>query len=227
MKKTRKNPSFPMPPAHAKLVDQLAKGLRPVPAPVSLAFQWMVWAVLNLALLGFFLSQFHLRPDLGAPSFWGSALLMLVGAGLAAYAALEAGVPGEERKGRWKFWAAVLAWGCALAWTFMALPGEWKAYAPVMAPDSCFAVVLELGVLCGAILFFFLKRTAPLRPFRAGFGAGVSAFLVGLAAVSLHCPSGNLFHILMEHFLPVLVYALLVAALTAGWLAGWKKKPIE
>lgn len=226
MKKT-KNPSFPMSAAHTRLVDRLAKDLKPVPAPVPLVLQWMVWAVLNIMLLGLFLSRFHMRPDLGAPSFWGTISLMLVGAGLAAYGALEAGVPGEGRKGRWKFGVAVAAWGSALAWTFMALPGEWSVYAPVLAPDSCFAVVLEVGVLCGVILFFFLKRTAPLRPFRAGFWAGASAFLMGLAAVSLHCPSGNLFHILMEHFLPVLVYALLVALLTVGWLSGWKRKPIR
>ena len=41
MKKT-KNPSFPMPVAHARLVDRLAKDLKPVPAPVSLAIQWMI-----------------------------------------------------------------------------------------------------------------------------------------------------------------------------------------
>ncbi|HVZ80756.1 MAG TPA: NrsF family protein [bacterium] len=225
--KKKKKPSFPMPAAHRKLVDRLSRDLKPVPPPVSLTFQWMVWAILNIALLGLFLAQFHLRSDLGALSFWGAILLMLVGAGLAAYGALEAGVPGEEGRGRWKFWAAVFAWGCALAWTFLALPGEWKVYTPVLSPDSCFAVVLEMGVLFGAILFFFLKKTAPLRPFRAGLWAGASAFLMGLAAVSLHCPSGNLFHILMEHFLPVLVYAFLVALLTAGWLSKWRKKPLS
>jgi hypothetical protein len=223
----KKNSTFSMPSNHARLVDDLTKNLKPVPRLWSLGLQWVLWAVANLVILVLFLNAAHLRPDAWNPSFLSIVLLILMGAGLAAYGALESGVPGEEQKGRWKFWTAVLLWAGALGWTFMAVPWSWEAYPPVMACNSCFAIVLEIGVLCGGVLMFFLKRSAPLKPYRAGLWAGLSAFLMGLAAITLHCPSGNLFHILMEHFLPVLVYAFLVAALTAGWLSGWRRKPLN
>jgi hypothetical protein len=183
---------------------------------------------MSLVLFVIFFHLLPMRSDLhgGDSVAGGQVLFILAGAGLAAWAALESSVPAESLRGRWQAKTALFLWALAAVWALTASPGPWTAYWPALSMHSCFVAVFLSGLVSWAGLVLLLARNAPTRAFRAGLWAGLSAFLLGLGAVTLHCPSGDLFHVCMEHFLPVLIYSGVMAWAGVGWLSGWKKKPL-
>ncbi len=219
-----------MPAIHGRTVERLARHVEPVP-PVAAPFvQWALGWGLALAAAGILFTHLSLRPDLGGqlrtPSFLLLVFLLVAGSALAAWGSLESSLPAEEKKGRWK---AALAWALwilsALVFLFF-LPSTGKAEGDSLMATPCFAVVLVAGTLAWAGLGLLISRNAPLHPRRTAFWAGLSSFLLGSAVVTLHCASTNPTHVLLEHFLPVLVYSLLVSWAGFSWFSRWKKKPL-
>ncbi len=84
------------------------------------------------------------------------------------------------------------------------------------------ATCLKAGVLGGAVaalpLWLVLRRGAVLSPAQAGAAIGLFAGLVGTAALEMHCPNLNAWHILVGHLGAPVVCSL--AGLTVGLVAG-------
>lgn len=219
-----------MPAIHDLTVERLARHVEPAPPVAATFVQWVLGWGLALVAAGIVFAPLSLRPDLGGqlrtPSFLLLVFLLVAGSALAAWGSLESSLPAEEKKGRWK---AALAWALwilsGLIFLFL-LPSTGKMEEDHLMAYPCFAVVLAAGTLAWAGLGLLVGRNAPLHPRRTGLWAGLSSFLLGSAVVTLHCASTNPTHVLLEHFLPVLVYSLLVSWAGLAWLSRWKKKPL-
>ncbi len=220
-----------MPVVHGQAVERLASGLRPVKSPMPIWGQWLLWVAGMGTLAALVFSRLSLRGDL---SVNGSALvfdfmvfLIFAGAALAAWGALDAGIPGGEAKGKWKVGSAMLLYGLAFLLFLLGQPWETAGYSFHIAFSSCFVAVFLVGLVSWMGLGLLIRANAPLDSRRAGVWAGISAFLVGLGFITLHCGSHNLAHICLEHFLPVLAYSWLTGWLGYRWLCSWKRKPLE
>lgn len=215
---------------HGQAVEKLTHGLKPVKAPLPLWSQWLFWMAGILALTAFVVSRVSLRGDLQSLSALAYDLLVVlvfVGAALAAWGALEASVPAGEAKGRGKTRLALLLYGLAFLLFLFFLPWNMEDYPHHPLALSCFVVSLLVGLAAWIGLGLLIRHNAPLNPRRVGVWAGISAFLVGLGVVTLHCGSHNLAHVCLEHFLPVVVYSWLVGWLGLRWFSSWKRKPLE
>jgi hypothetical protein len=216
-----------MPVVHHQMVDQLSAGLQPVRPLWPPWAQWSLWVVLAVgvtaAALGWLPFRADLAQNLGLFPFDALLFCLFGGALLAAWGAIESSVPAEEERGRRKILAA-LGLGCGAFILFLLfLPWQIGHYMDHTSRLPCFVIVLGTGCLVWFPLAFLLARNAPLEPVRAGFGAGVAAFLVGSGIITLHCDSRDLVHILVEHFLPVLLYSYLVSWIGIVWLSKWKR----
>lgn len=218
-----------MPPIHGQAVERLAQGLRPAKTPMPLWGQWLCWIVVIGGLTALYLSQVSLRDDMQSLSSFTYDLLValiFVGAALAAWGALEASIPAGESKGKGKARLAFLLYGLAFLLFILFFPWNMENYPHHPLHLSCFVISLLVGVVAWVGLGLLIRHNAPLNAKRVGVWAGVSAFLVGLGVVTLHCGSHNIAHVCLEHFLPVVVYSWLVGWLGYRWLCSWKRKPL-
>lgn len=229
-KKTLKtNKGFPA--VHGQTVERLTQGLRPAKAPMPLWGQWLFWTIGISALVTIFLNRTLLRDDLednlGRLSYISMVILIFVGAALAAWGALEASIPAGESKGKGKARLAFLLYGLAFMLFILFLPWNMENYPHHPLYLSCFVMSLFVGLAGWVGLGLLIRHNAPLNPGRVGVWAGVSAFMVGLGVVTLHCGSHNLAHVCLEHFLPVLAYSWLTGWLGYRWISSWKRKPLS
>jgi len=218
------------PAAHEGAVERMIHGLRPVKTPMPIWAQWLCWVAPVLALTVFLLSRVSLRDDMPSlsPVIYNLLVLFIfMGAALAAWGVLESSIPAGEAKGKWKTRVAIVLYGLAFLLFVLFLPWDMENYPHHPLYLSCFVVSLVVGLVAWAGLGLLIRHNAPLNSGRTGIWAGVSAFLVGLGVVTLHCGSHNLAHVCLEHFLPVLVYSLLVGWLGSRWLCAWKRKPLS
>ncbi|HJT25275.1 MAG TPA: NrsF family protein [bacterium] len=218
------------PAVHGQVVERLAQSLAPVKAPMPLWFQWLCWIIGISALTVLLLSRVSLRddmPSLSPATYDPLVALIFVGAALAAWGALEASIPAGEAKGKGKARTALLLYGLAFLLFMIFLPwNNTDNYPRHPLHLSCFVISLLVGLVAWIGLGLLIRHNAPLNAKRVGFWAGVSAFLVGLGVVTLHCGSHNIAHVCLEHFLPVLVYSWLVGWLGYRWISSWKRKPL-
>jgi hypothetical protein len=233
MKKTNRSIKIQkgMPQVHGEAVQRLTHGLKPVKPLMPLWVQWLCWVAGIAALVALYMARISFREDfadnIARPSYGLMVVLIFLGAALAAWGAIEASIPAGESKGRWKYWLAILLYGSAFLLFVVFLPwdsAENYPHHPLLS--SCFLSVLLVGTVGWLGLGLLIRHNAPLNAPRVAFWAGISAFLVGLEVVTLHCGSHNLAHICLEHFLPVLVYSGLVGWLGSRWLCSWKRKPL-
>ncbi|RMG39161.1 MAG: DUF1109 domain-containing protein [Candidatus Dadabacteria bacterium] len=80
----------------------------------------------------------------------------------------------------------------------------------------CTAGILMIGIIPGIILFFLIKRAAPVNLRLVGFFSFLSLLAVGALALQFICDNPNPAHVLVWHVLPVVTIAIL------GSLAGAK-----
>jgi len=78
---------------------------------------------------------------------------------------------------------------------------------------SClvFGSLFEIGPVL--LIFFLLARGSPPRPIRAGLLAGLAASGWSIFVLTLHCPSGSAWHVILFHLGVALVWGLLGALL--------------
>lgn len=113
----------------------------------------------------------------------------------------------------------LLAWkvGCSLA--FGAEMGAW----PERSGLRCLA--LALLVALGPLLSFIaLRRHAPVQPGLNGAAMGLAAGACAWLAVDLWCPVAHVPHVLLGHFLPLVLLAAAGAWLGQALLRGWRNR---
>jgi hypothetical protein len=194
------------------LIAELVGGLEPV-KPLrfgeGLALALAAAGVSAAAVVGLF----GLRADWLA----GSANPMHILAtglflGLALAATVTAVVMGRPQVGSdysgWR-WAAAMAGLLPLAGVIVGMSRGAAAMShETMAKGAeCFAAGSAASLLVFAMLVWWLRRSAPTAPGRAGLVAGVAAGAFGIFAVSLHCPDNDIVHIGIWHSAAVLAMA--------------------
>lgn len=194
------------------LVAQLAREaapVRPAPHPFRLSLRWMGMAALYLALS---LAVSGLRPQL-AVSLHDPWLVAELAALLALFivtsvsAALLA-FPDLHQHRRLAL-APVLSFAAFLLVMF----GAWQADSPpAPLPVHSFecTVSITLMLLLPALwTFYSLRKYASTHPGLAGGIALLSAFSIGALWLRLHEANDSIAHVIVWHYLPMLVIGLI------------------
>jgi hypothetical protein len=143
--------------------------------------------------------------------------LIVVGvAVLAAAASFALSIPGRrQRLPVWIAGGALAAW---LAWilTELMVAAEWHA-GPGL---KCLRNLLVLGVPLCTLMFFMIRRAAPLRLGAVGWLGALSAAAAADLATRFICKSDQALHAFAWHFVPVVVMScggMLLGRLLLRW----------
>ncbi len=204
------------------LIDQLGTRLQPVkrlPRPWIRFARW--FAAMGLCF-GAAMALRGIREDLFQrltdPLFVLSTLMILATATLSAAAAFQLSVPGEER--RWTRRVPLLALGMWVAMiAFHAMSG-----APLMggAGWGCARDVLLLGAIPGVLLFWMVRGAAPLKLNWTGVFVMLALGALGALGTQLGCHDDAPLHLLLWHFVPVILVGLSGIVLGRFLLRGRK-----
>ena len=198
------------------LVDELVDGLRPAPplhTPRALGWLWAAGAWLVVAVGMAWTEPF--RPGFvgqlaGSAHFAAEMIVGLVSSVVAAWTLFSIAAPGPRHPGR-------------LATGALALLAAWASvyvvalYVPALEPSpvgmrsACRNEVLIWGLLALAPALIALRRLAPLARVWTGALAGAAAASIPALLMEIACmyvPG----HILQNHLAPIVVVALVGAA---------------
>lgn len=190
--------------------------------------QWLAWLGLSMVSSALFLGALHVQ-DLGIileePKKLLFLLSLLAGSGLGAWRAIHSSLPGRAP-------GSVLKRGSELLLAFLALSplflfgGGGAGFDPIgccREGRACIQGSVAAGVFPWLVLGWFLSRNAAFRPFQVGAWSGISAFLLGVWTLQLHCPNWERDHLMMTHLMPVAVLAFGTAFAGAYWFSRWRK----
>lgn len=175
------------------LITQLGTTLAPVaplPVPGRRALLWIIGSALYLLLLVLVLAQFvplTLEFDAG---FFGTQFLGVLAAGLAAWAALIAVIPGRSRH----VLALALLAGAVWLASFVMLVASREAGGTAAAQEEwiCVAMILVGGTPLVASLAVMLRKGAPMSPLQSGLLVGIAVGLLTNFAACLSSPHSDM-----------------------------------
>jgi len=189
----------------------------PLPSPSVRFGRWavamFVVAAAGVLLLG---PRADLAEALRRPTYDARLVVTLLTSLFAASAAFILSVPGAERFRAQRLlpFAMVVAWAAVLA---TLLIGSGNASSRVLAFPVNWPCSYKIFAFClfpAVALVALLKRAAPLEPVWSAVLAGLAATALGATATQLICPVDDPAHQLVGHVLPVLVLAMICAALS-------------
>jgi hypothetical protein len=204
---------------HRALVRRLVADLRPVRRLWPVSVRLAIWMVLELGVLLFIIGHTG-RTDL-ARQFRNPWYLLGVGgfavAGtLGAALALRSAIPGREPR-RFELWLLLVV---TLASALLLLHEPVSLVMPIgnfiHEGLPCVFGMATFAALPLVVLFWAVKRGAPLSRGTGGALAGAGAFLFSFAFMRVNCPIDEGLHLFMWHFLPGLIGVVLSAC--AGFL---------
>jgi hypothetical protein len=200
---------------HRALVERIVAELRPVRRLWPVRVRLAIWLVIEAGVLLLVIRNAH-RTDLAQQirNPWyllgvgGFAMAGAVGSALA----LRSAIPGREPRRMELGLLMVLTVAAALLLLH-------EPINPVMPIENfiyqglpCAFGIAIFASLPWLVLFWALKRGAPLAGGTGGALAGAGAFLFSFAFMRVNCPIDEGLHLFMWHFLP----ALVGVALSAG-----------
>lgn len=210
-----------------KLIDTLSGDLRPVkplPSPLCRATGFSAAAIVIAAVFSLAAGVRDDAMTLAAtPRFAAEIVLMAVSGFLSAFAAFHLSIP--DTKIRRPVLLAVLA--ATTGWLFLAL----ACCAGVddmihgHADYHCLRDLAVLAVMPVVAAFVLLSRGAPVWSGFAGYGMALSAASFSAAALRFLCANDNHGHLLLWHYIPVIVLALL-GILLGKAVIKWKNRSI-
>lgn len=204
------------------LINALVNHAKPVKRLSSPPVRFLRWLIAVMFCLGAGILLFGLRPDLHsvafAPSFSFQALFVFGLALLSALSAFLLSVP--DKKNLWLDTLPIVT-GVALAGTLLwGIFGSDSTHAGL--GFTCIRDIVVLGLLPGALLFFMLMQAAPLRLGKVGFFAMLSVGALGAFGTQFICKNDDPLHILLWHYLPVLVLGA-VGIMLGNIFLRWEK----
>jgi len=202
------------------LIDDLSKNLAPskaIPKTVVRTFQILAVALLGV---GSIFILFSVRNDLhsivDSPIFIFSGLVLVLAWTLASYSLSILQIPTIEDK---KYLILALLAVCTLVFVYLVRGVFWGS-APIqegLAPSGvkCSLDILFLSTLPGVLLFFLLRKGAPVQISLVGANTGLCCAMLGAFALQFSCPSNLDIHLLVWHLL--IPFAVLFSF--GAWLA--------
>jgi len=197
------------------LIVQLASSAAPVrrlASPVRRFASWTI-AATAIAALGLLIvgPRADIRAALQSPAFLILAIVTFLTALLSAIAAFVLSVPGAERSPaqHWLPIGAGVAWAGLLIGALVAGGAPMSRLAAFPFHDACPCEICGLAVVPGVLLFFMVRRAAPLRLGWAAALAALASVAFAATATQFICPIDDPAHHLVAHFGPaVLMVAL-------------------
>jgi hypothetical protein len=113
-------------------------------------------------------------------------------------------IPDRSRRITW-----ILPLITALAWAILLIL-RWNTEAVAFVPGlgvDCVESTLGLSIVPGALLFWFINRGAALRRKQVALFASLGAAAFGGVGTMLVCSDDGPVHLILWHFLPILVIA--------------------
>lgn len=192
-----------------ELIEKLAKGSEPVRrirAPLLAFLRWLLVAGFCLAVG---VAIFGPRADLGIVLYQrGFTLQILSGIALAMMSALSAFVLSVPD--RPKGWVSALPLLTTSLWLLsISVNFYYIGFSPVDLGFACVRDVVVLAIVPSIFLFILLKTSAPLQKGRVGFLALISTAAMGAVGTQFICHNDDPMHMLLWHFLPVILIGLL------------------
>jgi hypothetical protein len=204
-----------------ELLGPLIDEMQPVRRVWPVSVRFALWLIVELGLLATVALAFP-RDDLGARlhdiryilelGFFSSAGI------IAALLALRTAIPGREASR-----VELLALGSlAIAAVVLVTRGQVRTDLTLNAfvdeGVRCLLCTTVLAALPWALLFWAVRRGAPLPVETAGGLIGAAAFCFAFAATRLGCPDDGVLHVLVWHVLPVALGACLSIFAGTAWL---------
>lgn len=187
--------------------------VRPLASPLVRGLKWFAAAFFCLGGALFFLK---LRPtissDFGHFHFSAQAFAILAVAVMSALSAFILSVPDKLRS-----YSLIVPLVTLGVWLVMILVPLFSSQGSAGMGWPCVSETLVLGLVPGGLMFYMIRRAAPLRIFWAGLFAALAATAIGGLGTHLTCQSNSAMHLLVWHFLPVLV-AGGIGLLLGRWL---------
>lgn len=186
-------------------INALVNQAEPVKRLRSPTIRFLRWLIAAMFCLGGEILLLGLRSDLHSvaftPRFSFQALLICGLALLSALSAFLLSVPDKKNPALDALPIVTgVAWAGAL---LLGIFGSDSANAGL--GFTCIRDIVALGLLPGALLFFMLMQAAPLRLGKVGFFAMLSVGALGAFGTQFICKNDDPLHILLWHYLPMLV----------------------
>lgn len=196
-------------------IQELSKDLKPVKRASFTKFL-LVWGFVSLASIFVFSLFFGPRPDFFIKMKSGLYLVLLVvlvlSSVLGMWFAFRLSIPGQEPKKVSKtlvllipfLLVGVLAIYGLFAFSFSEHVANWKK------GWMCSVSVVAVGLLPWFVVSYMISRLAPFRISAVAFLAAMSGIFVGGTIQHVHCSLDGFVHMFMWHFLPILVFCLIL-----------------
>ncbi len=210
--------------SHKDLIEKLAAEASVVKRPLGAGISTAVWVGCSILLLAAaFATVLTLRNDLSsvAGRVWFLLnLLSLVAVFIfASYAGFVSSIPGRARpvKALAAVQLALLGFFLTLIPSLLHMPFENSFRLGInLSGLKCTCALALLGVVPALLLFFAVRRLAPVDRSSTAKMVGLAMGAMGAFGLSFDCMVPNAVHILVYHGLPIVLLGL------AGVLVGDK-----
>ena len=203
------------------LIQTLARDTKPARRLRPLSVRLVVWAAVSLVIVSVWIVVFGVRPDLspklGELRFIVEGLLLLTGGIFSALISLVLGIPDNDRKLALKVSALipVTAWFTLLIVVLIHnfTHGEANALSAGLGVN-CVRDIFLIGMGPALFLFYLVRRASPTEPALTGALVLISMTCIGALGTHFLCKNDRALHLIVWHFLPIIVLAL--AGLSLG-----------
>lgn len=204
------------------LIHQLAIDVRPVKPIASPIFLFVLWSLAAIVFITLVVGFTGIRPDILAaltrPTFVLRLVFMLGIVLASVFLAFRLSIPAERRPFvEFAPMIAVSAWLLFFAYLFLVSNGTSKTYV-----YACVRNVLAFSVPTGLLLYFMLKKAAPMRSGIVGMMAALGSAALASLGTQLICRNEGPLHIFVSHFIPILA-ACLVGVFLGRWIFRWDR----
>ncbi len=194
--------------SHELLIATLASEVRPVTPLRPPRVRAARWVLLALAATAVAVSAAGLRSNwsmaVADPGYVVTTVLVLATGIAASVVAMGLAVPGAIERAwvRWVPLGLLLLWGGVITLDLLTDGGPLRSAGGGI---SCLWKTWGIGVGPAAVLLLMARAAAPLDWRWTGSMAALAALAFGVLGTELICPATGQAHILVWHFLPVLV----------------------
>jgi hypothetical protein len=195
------------------LIQEMAEDLQPVRALRLRSGLLLLLAAVGLTVLGIALLlglwEGIWQGEASVLFLTTNGLLLILGCA-AASSVLRMATPRVGNRHEGPRWASLMLAVLPVA-AVLSLVGHEHPLGEIADPHGlqCFGAAMLASLLSAAVLFYWLRRGAPVAPRTAGLHLGIAATALGSAAYGLACPMDGAVHLGLWHVAPVAAGALL------------------
>jgi hypothetical protein len=209
------------------LISQLSSEVT-VSRPLRPPTYWALWLFAALVIYGI-AAQFFLglRPDLMLkffhPAFTAELLLLAMITITSSYSAILAMYPdaaGRKLLLRLPYVSLVLFTCLMVSQILMQNNALTHVFTSNIAGMACTLCIAAITILPSALLFWIQRKGASVLPLQAGAMAVLAASALGCIALRLHEPTEDVLHLIVAHYLPTILFAL-IGAQIGKWALKW------